>query len=199
MKGNLIEDFLSMVKNGVSGDEQTVLIAGAIVFFIGLVLLLIEGKRLCGLFTILASIFHTLVLFVTVNQYATDTTLLICIAGAVILNLATWIAVSPFRAGEVFKGFFAGAFALALFSRVIPVIYSLFAEMLPFTGLVLSQCIVLILSSLLIFIAFRLSRGGSGDGRCYDTEYDGLTGLLREATGDEQMVDTVSMSDFDNH
>ena len=186
--------FRRMIMDGFQDTEILVLIGGAIIFLIGLIFLFISGKRLCGLFAIINALFYTFAFFFAANRYATEATALLFFCLGFLVNILTWIAVTPFTAKEVFKGLFIGCFALALFSGVAGAILSVIAEMIPLQGTELLQMMVLIISLLFGIIAFCFSGGFSeGNGSSGDSGYDDPLSL-RDMTGDESGgVDTTGL------
>lgn len=193
MQFNLIFPmFRRMITNGFQEAEILVLIGGAIIFLIGFIFLFISGKHLCGLFAIINALFYTFAFFFAANRYATEATAVLFLALGLIVNISTWIAVTPFTAKEVFKGFLIGCFALAGFSGATAAILSVFAEMLPFQGMELVQMMVLIISVLFGIVAFCFSGGFSEGGGSSGSGKDRIDELLSDMTGEESGgVDTT--------
>ena len=182
-----------MIMNGFQDTEILVLIGGAIIFLIGFIFLFINGKRLCGLFAIINALFYTFAFFFAANRYATETTVGLFFVLGLLVNIFTWITVTPFTAGEVFKGFFIGLLAVALFSGVAGAILTVIAEMLPFQGIELVQMMVLIISALFGIIAFCFSGGYSSGGGSSGSGKDRIDDLLDNMTDDVNSVDTTGL------
>lgn len=197
-----MDAYLEVFRNAFSGNmtpiSTVILGAGVILLIVGIVHLLIPGRRGEGIFLVLDALFFTPALFLSANMEMDISFYLILCGAALLLNILNWFLNCRVTFGQFMKGILVLVVILVMGSGALGFVGGFFIELLPKDLPSLAQFLVLIFFLVLEAAAYIGSWLMDPSFAHTSTNSSHYEDPVLWATGDEVGVDTVAMSADDS-